>query len=145
MRVFRLCLSLILLSALAVTFICCSTPKNIPRVSHYYKIDFNKYTQRGFLFTPERYSGDYESVGMVQYVMMPAANRVSVGGLNEWIVEPVSLTQALDSLYYMAHAMGADAVINFTSTVEEKTYSFVDAPITISGYNLSGFAIRRKK
>lgn len=44
-----------------------------PREEVLYGIDFTKYSKTGFLITPEKYSGNYESIGLVEFVYMPEA------------------------------------------------------------------------
>jgi hypothetical protein len=41
--------------------------------------DFTPYTSRGFLFTPEQYLGDYESVGLIKEYVRPAIRKHDLG------------------------------------------------------------------
>lgn len=54
-------------------FSCVSGIKHITRIEQFVGIDFSSYTEKGFLFTPESYQGDYKSIGMVTYSITPEA------------------------------------------------------------------------
>ena len=125
----------------------------IPSESSYFGIDFRKYTNQGFFITPEKYIGDYESVGLVEYVMVPEANYQSVnrirfdgtiGKERKWVQAKISLSQGIDSLYALAKRMGADAIMNFSTSTTARTYPAIANPTTLTGYEIKGFAIRRK-
>jgi len=113
-------------------------------------IDFSKYTAQGFLITPELYRGDYESIGLIDYKLMPGARFQTPDGKlatlpyypgNErWYGGKISISQTLDSVYLICKKMGADALMNFKVEQPED----VHAEITIKGYTISGFAIKRK-
>lgn len=134
---------------------CAQQLTSIPQESHYYGVDFTKYTERGFLITPEKFLDEYESVGTVRYILIPSANYVtinrsvhsdgSVAERKQWVSRRVTLAQGLDSLYTMARSMGANAIINFEAKEATRSYPSLVNPITLSGYELSGFAIRRKQ
>jgi hypothetical protein len=130
---------------------------HIPKESAFYGLDFTKYTDRGFLITPESYRGEYSSIGMVSYVLTPEATLITkkvfvsteTGQVTreekEWKVGQVNITEAIDSLYTSAKRMGANAIINFEFRQEERDYPFLTNPVKITGWQLSGFAIRRKQ
>lgn len=134
---------------------CMPPPTYIPRESQFLVVDFTKYTSKGFLITPEKYNGEYESIGTVRYILTPAAKMIVMkavrspnGTLDEtkgWSVEKLSMTAALDSLYIGARSMGADAIMNFSAVEEQRDHVFTPTNrVNTSGYNLSGYAIRRK-
>ena len=118
--------------------------------------DFRKYTEKGFLFTPEKYSGVYESIGTVRYVHVPGAKlteylkRSNYDGTNtmqkKWVIDSASVSHGIDSLFSLASSMGANAIMNFVVIPATRTHS-VDTMgiVTIEGYDISGFAIRRKE
>jgi len=133
---------------------CVLPPTKIPRVSIFTGIDFRKYTESGFLFTPEKYSGEYESIGIVNYKLMPAAEFVSSYGDQDptyngpnskrWVTEEIYLGQVIDSLYVMAKEMGADAIMNFEVIYEEESRADVYG-LKLEGWTARGFAIKRKQ
>jgi len=86
------------------------TPNNITKiesVNQFYGIDFRPYTEKGFLFTPKDYDGEYQSIGIIEYKAMPAAEyeRTLIEGTTgtyqaysstTWIVEDLVLTMVMD-------------------------------------------------
>jgi hypothetical protein len=133
---------------------CTTTLNLIPTETSYFGIDFRKYTSEGFLITPEKYLGEYESIGVVKYVIVPGAeykvlNKVTYSdgttqSIQKWVVNQITLSQGLDSLYHLSKAMGADAIVNFSSNTTQRNYQSIANPVTLEGYELSGFAIKRK-
>ena len=57
-----------LVAILSAGTISCSTVTYIPAATQFYAIDFSKYTELGFLITPEKFIGEYESIGIVAVV-----------------------------------------------------------------------------
>jgi hypothetical protein len=53
----------------------CATVKRkyIPKVLSVSAFDLSKYSNQGFLITPNKYNGDYESVGIISAIAMPKA------------------------------------------------------------------------
>jgi len=148
---------------LAIIFLmasCITELKIISPQSYLSQINFRKYTDAGFLITPEKYAGEYLSIGIVDYVKKPGAHYGIVsrkpdpryGGtdsqmyINEkqWTVHVVSLDEAIDELYNECVALGADALINFTVELTEDNYNNISNPVQIVGYRITGFAIKRK-
>jgi len=117
------------------------SPKIINPESFYFAIDFTKYSKEGFLITPEKYLGEYESIGLVEYVLIPGATKSDYG----YQVDDIRLSQGIDSLFSLAKDMGADAIMNFNinSTQREHTF-FMQGQLVLEGFELSGFAIKRK-
>jgi uncharacterized protein YbjQ (UPF0145 family) len=110
-----------------------------------YGWDFRKYTAEGFLFTPEKYEGSYESIGVLNITLYSGLRKEEreggyYGTFKETVVDAVSTTEAIDSMYTVARNMGADAVMNFNQRVEVITTDKTDYPIIY----VSGFAIKRK-
>ena len=127
-----------------------------------YGIDFTPYTSKGFLFTPEKYDGQYESIGMITYTTMPGAKYLRSGAkpnpyyrpggsepgvisVYEWVVDSMKFSDALRNVYDICVSMGADAMINFQNEVIRDEYTNIKNPVVILGYSISGFAIKRKK
>ncbi|HRQ78483.1 MAG TPA: hypothetical protein PLY94_07770 [Gemmatimonadaceae bacterium] len=111
-------------------------------------IDFTKYTTLGFMFTPERYAGDYESIGLITVTIIPTATgslRIQArSGATErtvdWTVSPVEAKDVLDEAHSRAVAMGADAIMNLSLQAIPQ----VHPELTFYGIELRGFAIKRK-
>jgi len=139
---------------------CLTTLHQIDPVNKFYGIDFTKYSNEGFLITPEKYTGKYESVGMIEYHIMPGAKYIKAGTRREkidniygdasvnayiWVIDKIKFSQAMDSIYIMAKNMGADAITNFDFNMETSEFSSLiyNNPVTIAGYRITGFAIKR--
>ncbi len=113
--------------------------------------DFTKYTEEGFLITPEKYEGRYESIGVLRVSVWPEIEVESSGdasparpGPNDtdraWVTTaPVSRTEVIDSLYSRAERMGADAITQFESEIVTRE----ESNVTRIGVEASGFAINR--
>lgn len=135
-------------------FSCSTTLNYIPTETSYYAIDFRKYSKDGFLITPEKINKDYESIGVVKYVIVPGARYQvdksvrypdgTLANVQKWQTNKITLSQGLDSLYSWAKGMGANAIINFSATTTQRNYQSISNPITLEGYELNGFAIRIK-
>ena len=127
----------------------------------FYSIDFTKYSKLGFLITPEKYIGEYESIGIVRYEVYPGAtyqlisnkpnpkygtnaNEPMMITVRAWDIKKISMQEVIDGMYDQCRQMGADALINFDVKYESIPYSGISNPVTINGYTISGFAIKRK-
>jgi hypothetical protein len=121
-----------------------------------YGADFTKYTALGFQITPESYMGQYESIAMLNLDIYPQVIHRSFASPialppdryeehfidnHTWLVEDLSLTDAIDSLYHLATKLGANSIVRFKIDVLPRK----DGPLDIDGIQLSGFAIRKLK
>ena len=135
-------------------FTSCKVLNYIPKEESIYGLNFTKYSEQGFLITPEKYLGDYESIGIFNYTFVPSASIfiekkvMSSGILRErkiWLKENYSIYDGLDSLYNFSKSIGADAIINFQFNIVTRNYTYgYENPVTLEGFELSGFAIKRK-
>ena len=154
---------LILLLLIIILPGCLTELKVIYPVELLFGIDFTPYTQKGFLITPEKYSDPYESIGIIDYTVMPGAvYELSGREINpyykegsqqtqphtvekyEWIIDTVSFDEVLNQVYTICIDMGADALVNFKNERIELPYAGIKNPITITGYRITGYAIKRK-
>ncbi len=124
---------------------------HIPRTSTSFIIDFAKYSNSGFLFTPDGYSGKFKTIAQISVTIYPAAYQlpsVAAGTakppkgyyqVDNYAVEKLDPAYIVDSVYTMAKNMGADCIMNFSiHTVWTKS-----SPI-LTGYEVSGFAVKRE-
>lgn len=136
--------------------------------SIYRVIDFSSYAEKNFLFTTEIPTGNYSSRGLVQVDLSPAVtelnlvdyeafkrnNTLSLNGVKYAIVHElillngqyvyygiseINIQNALDEMYRLATAMGADAVTKLT--IDNKPVE--DTGLLYNVITVSGFAIRR--
>ena len=141
--------------ALATLFLtACSTgPEVFEETMVVRGYDFTKYTDEGFLITPEKYQGRYQSIATLSVTLWPRMEKreVKVNVDNpspnttkeEWrVTDPVSTEEVIDSLYTRAQSLGADAIINFQT--ELPTEDLEDGPMRI-GVRARGFAIDREE
>lgn len=148
--------AIVLIVFLAVS---CAMLKDVPSYSLLNKIDFRKYSDAGFLFTPEMYPGEYKSVGIIDFIKMPNAlftvekelpdkdkytpKNPSLKTTTQWYTEKVDLQEAVEELYQQCSSLGADALVNFKVDFNTDKYINVGNPIDIIGYRITGFAIKR--
>lgn len=141
----------------------CAPLKKIDSYSLLNKVDFRPYSEKGFLFTPEKYNGDYESIGIIDFIKMPGAVYSNIKNMkgntaylpespeypettSQWFFEPIDLNQVLEELYQQCQSLGADALMNFKLEANEDKYSVdISNPTTVVGYRITGFAIKRKR
>jgi hypothetical protein len=132
----------------------CSIYKDVPHSENVNVIDFNKYSDKGFLFTiDEKYIGKYKSCGLIEVELFPEVkNQVGENydknkyiSVDLYLIEIISIDQVFDLIYEKAKSIGADAIVNLKISKEENphilkthmAYNFCD------GYSISGFAIKR--
>jgi hypothetical protein len=158
---------IILIALITAIFVSCSAPlKELSRIEGYgimNKIDFRKYTEKGFLITPEKYNGEYQSIGMIDYIKMPGASYIKRAKTDDngnpvapefghpaeldkhWVTDNMNLDAVLEELYKQCIAMGADAIINFSLIPNSVTHGGITNPVTIEGIRITGLAIKRIK
>jgi hypothetical protein len=150
-----------LLTSCAVTQKELKELKIISPYEYLYGIDFAPFTQKGFLITPEKYNGNYESIGMIDFTAYPGAQYIKTGvKLNpywsqgssepkvietyEWKIDSIEFKAVLNKVYNICVEMKADALVNFKNEITLDTHEGIKNPITIAGYRITGFAIKRK-
>ena len=135
----------------------CATPRPLPTEEHYYTTGYNftEYTEMGFMFTPEGYSGEYKSVGIIEIKHIPRFAHIPSGGDTQrmegsrvyrdplgsgyWRVTEVDTNRMIRDAYEAASRMGADAVINFRMVPD----TFQNVTLEVPTATLRGFAIKR--
>jgi len=140
-------------------FIGCMPPSKefIPEIEIFYKIDFSGYTDKGFLFTPHIYNGDYESIGLITLLYYPEAkmvketvyyermpNETTQKEISKWVVGDYNTEQLLETIYKKCADMGGDAFIDFRLTNDTMLHN-VGTPneVLINGIKIEGYAIKR--
>lgn len=143
---------LLILLITAFIFTSCASLESLPGSKTFTGYDFSKYSNQGFLFTPESYEGNYKSIGMVNVTFWPevkkqgdpldSSKNYSVTRTYDttWFIEKLNMQTAIDSMYSKASKMGADAVIRFNTNYQTKQHG----SLSIIGLEVSGFAIDRK-
>lgn len=136
-----------------VLFNCSEPPSLIPEKLIASGYDFSEYSEKGFLFTPNEYSGDYESIGLIQLTYSPEARLSTVSehipgvGKKErtqWITDPINADKVIEDVYNLCIEMGADALTQMKiEPYSENHAQGTMNPLTLSGIKISGFAIRR--
>lgn len=135
-----------LLLVISAIFLQSCLPKQsavIPAKEDYFLQDFRKYTQRGFLFTPYEYEGEYESIGAIRIEVGPEMklfrDKGQKGHGTYKIEKDVDPSEVIEKAYRLASGMGADALIDFIVTTEEEQFFGGSRKV----YIISGFAIKR--
>lgn len=124
-------------------------------------MDFSPYANRGFLFSPDPYSGGYQGMGMIDIMIVPDMQRrveqsrvstrlgqgVSVNKtVGEWKQEPIYPSTMVERAFQEAKDLGADAIVNLdvTPVLEEVEVGTPPEVLEMRGYRLTGFAIKRQ-
>ena len=128
----------------------CAAQKEVGKIVLHYGFDFTKYTAQGFLFTPETYTGSYESIGIVKTIIFPAVKHSKEQKQKEsgdfyldenWVVEDLEANEAVDELYKRAVSMGANAVTKF----DIRRTEYMNGYVVVPGFEVTGFAIKIKR
>jgi hypothetical protein len=134
---------------------CAPAPTFIPKYSKISAIDFSPFTEKGFLFTPNKYNGDYKSIGIINFTYFPEAkltelkikrNKRDDEGITKtfWDVESYDSNILLYEIYTSCVSLGADALTEFKiKNVQSKHGEDSTDPVTINGIEMYGFAIKR--
>ena len=121
--------------------------KEVQKLTLYYQYDFTDYTKKGFLITPESYTGQYESIALITVEIFPEVRKKTLEDdpqnkkFANYILGDISTKEVIDSLYTRAVKMGADAIINFNTNHD---LHYTNASLRVSGISASGYAIKRK-
>jgi len=123
-------------------------------------IDFRKYSDEGFLFMPDEYSGEYEVKGMITVEQHPevryhrgvSKSKVSGYSTHTFFVNQATITKVtvrpniddlFDHIYELSLEWGGDAFTHFESSVK---ISYTDSPnlnTSYPYYSISGIVIKR--
>jgi hypothetical protein len=89
----------ILLYFVSIGLNSCVSSSNVTPMSESFislTYDFREYSSKGFMFTPEKYLGEYESIGIIEIIYVPEfieAKNVSIRSGSEQRGSPRSATQ----------------------------------------------------
>jgi len=140
---------LLLISGFLI-LISCSTPEPLPRSVFFFGFDFTPYTEKGFLFTPEKYEAEHESIGLITCIIFPEKKQVTVQYQDELYsrhfsmdvleLEQLQPDEILQIIYERCIEMGANAFVNFEfETIDLPTKGFFNWKTHV--YIIKGFAI----
>lgn len=115
---------------------------SIPSSRHATVLDFTPFTKQGFLFTPEPYHGNYESIGLITVSVLASGERKRLRpGIYDWDwdLTPLQTDSVLNYFYQEATLLGADAVVrlSLTSSIADVVGQ------SVPRVTATGFAIRR--
>jgi hypothetical protein len=147
---------LIILIISFITISCTSTNLGLTEWdgdTYTFGYDFTEYSEKGFLFTPEKYNRPYDAIGLVEIVIYPKvrqaySNQNSLSGENSRFVKigstyyRIEVPQSdvlIEDMYQKATDLGADALTNFR--IDE--ISLTNNSYQIPSLKISGFAIKR--
>lgn len=144
---------LLLISVALLCLFSCTTIEKIKESKELVFIDYGRYAEKGFLFSPYVYNGNFESIGPVEYTYSPGAEYKETPAAaatnypintKQWIYDDFDIYKAIDEVYKACIEKGADALIETKITADTKTITGYANPITLPVYKISGFAIKRK-
>lgn len=136
-------------------------PKHFPRQVTFLSFDFTPFTEKGFFFTPEKYTSNYESIGLITCIISPDEKQVEISRSDQnqkseiddvyystalkdyiWAQEIIKPYEILQIIYDECIKMGADAFVNFKyDTVQMPSKSSIFRETKY--YVITGFAIKR--
>ena len=138
--------------------ISCTQLKYVPKYENVFVLDFTKYADLGFLITPEPYNGKYESIGLLNIILRPEANLITLeiplsesmqektGGkyktLKHWVMGEFNKQTILDLAYEESVKLNGNAIMNFRIYPNDEKYAIIP-PLTIPGIEIHGFIIKR--
>jgi hypothetical protein len=128
-----------------MVFVGCQTMDGFDKETNVYALDFRPYSEKGFLFTTESYSGEYNAIGLFSITQTPEMKiKTQKNYMSETFTKEagtISFDETLDSLYSVAVNWGADAIINLKIDFSE-TYKNGEL---VDENTIRGFAIKRIK
>ncbi|KKN85467.1 hypothetical protein LCGC14_0277860 [marine sediment metagenome] len=133
----------------------CTVITKIPGYESLTGLDFRPYTEQGFLITPYEYGGEYSTISMINYEVMPSARLPQTTYSNapsgivttrsgDWVIDELDVQIALDSIFEICINQGANALVDLEVTGISKGYMNIAKPVTIYGIRITGLAIERK-
>jgi uncharacterized protein YbjQ (UPF0145 family) len=143
-----------LLMAFALILAGCGTLKQTQRVVLTSFSDYRQYTEEGFLISPMTYTYNYESIGDLEIVLVPAQELKETPSLyagstathKTLVNESISYNELVEMAVNQAKSKGADAIVNFSIKKEDKLEPnrLYGGYIEVTTYYISGFCIKRK-
>jgi hypothetical protein len=114
------------------------------------EVDFNKYIQKNFIFTPNEYKGTYTPLGIVHYKLRGGAELIEIEKRRStplvWVNENIHPNDIFVTAYQRALEMGADAVMQLKIQYDMEKYATGHGLETIylPVIEISGVAIKRQ-
>jgi hypothetical protein len=127
---------------LAATITGCSSITSLQSYKQTTVLNFTPFTKQGFLFTPEPYPGDYESVGMITVSISASGERKRMRpGIYDWDwdLTQIQADSVLSYFYNQATVLGADAVVRLSLSRTTTDFGELSVPTIVA----TGFAIKR--
>lgn len=139
----------ILIFLFGILLTSCIVLKEIPSSKISYEIDLQKFSDKGFLITPEKYNGEYLLISIYTLYYFPSAHIISVksktGSSQQiWNIDKINLTTIFEEIYETTIKKNGDAFVNFTTKEIVKSYNKIDKPVNINGIEITGYMIKRK-
>ncbi|MHC1707467.1 MAG: hypothetical protein AB9842_08095 [Bacteroidales bacterium] len=154
---------ILLMIVVACFIVGCSTSTFIPKKEQVLLMDYRKYLEKGFVFSPEEYRGNCDILGTINYtidcsvqyrsqaVVNPNYNQGAGGEryyieISDWWINPLYSEDVLDSLYNKSVRLGADALVSLSYKGVPKLVSNRDIKnqVYTMSYEFIGHAIKRK-
>jgi len=143
------------------TLTCCQTELLTDRSEETktFSIDFRKYNEKGFLFMPDEYFGEYQVLGIIRAELHPQVRYLD-GTIPEGegysvhhffagdkrvsqIVEGVNMDDLIEHIYNLATEWGGDAFSHFESSIKtDRTDDNINT--SYAYYSISGIVIKRE-
>jgi len=143
----------LILAAAVLLAASCSTMLH-ERVVETYFIDYRPYAEAGFFLSPDPYPGEFDALGELLIEVTPAVVPAPPRGNGTKYIdgayksasagiarEVISGAELVEMAYKKAVELGADGIADFRV---KASYNWVGETKILSGYEVSGLAIKRK-
>ena len=129
----------------------CAVLKPTERTIHAYYADYSKYTEAGFLISPNSYTGEFESLGEIEIIITPGIKEFEAeadyfGSRGKYLdYEHITHDEIVDIAVSEAIAKGANAIVNFSIATQEISKGDAWGQVAKGiKYHIKGFCIKRK-
>lgn len=129
----------------------CAVLKPAERTIHAYYADYSKYTEAGFLISPNSYAGEFESLGEIDIFITPGIKEFEAeadyfGSRGKYLdYENIPYDEIVDIAVSKAIAKGANAIVNFSIATQEISKGDAWGQVAKGiKYHIKGFCIKRK-
>lgn len=130
----------------------CASIKPASRIVSTAFVDFRKFTESGFMITPNEYYGEHETIGEIRMEVVPAMvetypelKKNNKDGMPKPVVgiELLTFQEVAGLAVERAKLLGADAIVNFKLVKEDREPLVLERNKSIIKYVVYGLCIKR--
>lgn len=159
LKLFLICLAVVFLVS-ACTQV--QTIDHIPKEENVVGIDFTRYSEKGFLFTPGEFGGNYTTIGLLTFSIYPEGRKIPIESQSNqtqgaspaasntqseqrfaWEIDSIDLYEVIDLAYKEAVKRGADAITHLEIRFKTKSHRDGFDNVDVTGVEVTGLLISR--